>query len=115
MGMVPEIVREVSEIDTPEGIGDRVVWLRNLMAGQWPDDETLNAWRTNMLAKVERLPDNSVVFTHFVAINALVGLIDASKDVLVFRPGYCSVTQLERTSAGLRVDSKGSEAATRVL
>lgn len=114
-GLTAEIVPEVSEIITPPDVTDRVVWLRELMAGQWPDDGSMDAWRHEMLARVEAMSDNTVVFSHFVAINTLVGQLMDTRDVLVFRPGYCSVTVLERVGGALRVKELGSEAATRVL
>ncbi len=114
-GRTAEIVPEVSEIVTPPNIGDRVVWLRELMAGQWPADGSMDHWRKDMLQRVLQLPDNTVVFSHFVAINTLVGQLTNTNDVLVFRPGYCSVTVLEKSGDTLRVKELGSEAATRVL
>lgn len=116
MGLVAEVVPEVSEIDTPNDVGDRVTWLRTLMAGDWDSgSHDFTAWRTAMLDFVSGLPDETVVFSHFVAINALVGLIDKDPRVVVFRPGHCSVTRLERKNGLLCVAEYGSESATRVL
>ena len=64
---------------------------------------------------VAALPDGTAVFSHFVAINAIVGQITGQRDVLVFRPGHCSITLLEKTEAGLKLDKLGDEGATRVL
>jgi broad specificity phosphatase PhoE len=116
MGLVATVVPEVSEIDTPEGIDDRVTWLRALMAGEWESGtHSFSEWRHAMLDFVAGLPDQTVVFSHFVAINALVGMIEADPRVVVFRPGHCSVTQLTRASGLLSVAEYGSESATRVL
>lgn len=114
-GRSAEIVPQVSEIVTPPDVEDRVAWLRNLMAGQWPDDGSMDAWRDDMVQRLLEMPDNTVVFTHFVAINALVGRLTNVDDVMVFRPGYCSVTVLEKSGEKLIVKELGGEAATRVL
>lgn len=104
----------VSEIITPAGVEDRVSWLRNLMGGQWPAE--MSAWRAEALEVVNGLPDGTVVFSHFVAINALVGQITQNEDVLVFRPDHCSITVLERGGDGkLRVKALGQSADTKVL
>jgi len=116
MGLVATVAPEVSEIVTPDGIEDRVAWLRTLMAGEWQGGSHGFAdWRYAMLDFVAGLPDQTVVFSHFVAINALVGMIEADPRVVVFRPGHCSVTQLVRASGALAVAEYGSESATRVL
>ncbi|MEH6488396.1 histidine phosphatase family protein [Hyphomonas oceanitis] len=116
MGLVAQVAPEVSEIDTPDDVGDRVTWLRTLMSGDWDaGSHDFTAWRKAMLAFVSGLPGETVVFSHFVAINALVGLIDQDSRVVVFRPGHCSVTRLKRQNGVLSVAEYGSESATRVL
>lgn len=106
----------VTEIPTPEGLADRVAWLRGFMSGDWGAALPLiAAWKARLIEKVASLPDQSVVFTHFIAINSVVGHLSGDDRVTVFRPGHCSITQLERTDTGLRVAERGAEAATKVL
>ncbi|MFN4184929.1 MAG: histidine phosphatase family protein [Hyphomonas sp.] len=115
-GLTARVVPEVSEIATPAGIEDRVSWLRALMTGTWTDaGADLVAWRLKMSQTVSELPDGVAVFSHFVAINALVGALEGDDRVTIFRPGHCSVTRLERRGGALRVAEYGSESATRVL
>lgn len=115
-GLSPEIDPLVSEIPTPEGLEDRVSWLRGFMAGDWQEAPALIAdWRQALLDRVDALPGNAVVFTHFIAINTVVGHIKGSGSVTTFRPGHCSVTRLRRTPTGLEIEALGSEAATRIL
>lgn len=113
LGKSARIESAVSEIVTPDHVEDRVSWLRDLMAGQWTDD--MLPWCESARHAVEALPDGTAVFSHFVAINAIVGQLTGTKDVLVFKPGHCSITVLEKTEDGLRLDKLGAEAATRVL
>ena len=116
LSLTPAIAPQVSEIGTPPDIGDRVTWLRGLMAGTWTEaGAPFVDWRARMGAFVDALPARTAVFSHFVAINALCGLLEQDDRVTVFRPGHCSVTRLERRDGRLRVAEYGSEAATRVL
>lgn len=104
----------VSEIVTPPGIDDRVSWLRDLMQGQWPAQ--MHDWRRSAYEAIDALPAQTAVFSHFVAINAIVGEVTEQNQVLVFKPGHCSVTVLDRDGQGrLRLKSLGDEAATRIL
>ena len=115
-GLTARIVPEVSEIVAPPGTPDRREWLSGLMTGTWSaaGDQYMR-WREALSACVSALPDHTVVFSHFVAINALCGLLEGDDRVTVFRPGHCSVTQLARSDGRLRVAEYGSESATRVL
>jgi len=115
-GLTAAVVAQVSEINTPPDVTDRVRWLRGLMAGTWTEAGTsFQRWRAEMAQTVADLPDGTVVFSHFVAINALAGFLEGDDRVTVFRPGHCSITRLERRGGVLRVAEYGSEAATRVL
>ena len=107
----------VSEIETPQGLDDRASWLRNVMSGNWDAaGHDFTPWRQNALAAIEALPDGSAVFSHFIAINAIVGQVLKDPRVIVFRPGHCSITCLNRNADGrLQIAELGSEAATKIL
>lgn len=115
-GLPVRVDPKVSEIPTPTEIEDRVVWLRGLMNGTWaaaPD--IVKTWRENLIEAAEALPDGTVVFSHFVAINALVGHLEGLSDVTVFRPTYCSVTRLQQQDGRLQLVQRGGEADTKIL
>ena len=44
------------------------------------------AWRSPLIATVLAVPTDTVVFTHFVAINALVGAASGDDAMIVFAP-----------------------------
>ena len=76
----------------------------------------MTPWREGALEAVNALPDGTAVFSHFVAINAIVGKILDNEDVLVFKPGHCSITILERdTSGNMQVKALGQSVETKVL
>jgi broad specificity phosphatase PhoE len=106
----------VGEIITPPGIEDRAAWLKGVMAGRWTGVGTkFDDWRATALAAADRLQDETAVFSHFVAINAIVGLLTGDDRVVIFRPGHCSVTKLVRRGGKLVVTELGAEAATIVM
>ncbi|MEM6652512.1 MAG: histidine phosphatase family protein [Pseudomonadota bacterium] len=106
----------VIEIPTPPGLSDRVTWLRKLMAGTWSETpELVQNWHAALLRTIHDLSDNTVVFTHFIAINAVVGALENKPEVMVFRPNYCSVTALEKVKDGLRLVTRGESLETKVL
>jgi len=114
LGRDATVEPSVSEIITPDGVTDRVAWLRNLMAGEWPDD--MLPWCQRAFDTVSALPDGTAIFSHFVAINAIVGVATDDRSVLVFRPDHCSITTLERDGSGrLHVAELGGDAVTQIL
>ena len=107
----------VGEVRAPAGTSaaDRPAWLQGVMGGTWADTGAAFAnWRAGVLKAVEACPDDTAIFSHFVAINTLVGLLTGDDRVVVFKPGHCSITKLARRSGKLVVVELGSEAATVV-
>ena len=109
------IDRRVSEIPSPTTeLAARTAWLRDVMSGTWAEaGPTLEPWRRDLLAAIDEIRVPTVVFTHFVAINVVVGALLDDPRATVFAPGNCSSTILERDGAGsLRLIETGGEAAT---
>ncbi len=105
----------VGEIIAPAGTPDRAAWLQGVMAGEWPAaGPDYEAWRNSTLAAVDRAQDETAIFSHFVAINAIVGLLTGDLRVVIFKPGHCSITKLERRGGKLAIKELGAEAATIV-
>ena len=73
------------------------------------------AWRQTLLDSLTRLPEDSVVFSHFIAINVAVAAAHSREDVVCFRPDHASITCVEAGNGGLRPVELGREADTMVL
>jgi broad specificity phosphatase PhoE len=110
----PVIEPAVAEIPSPDGMGleDRVIWLRKLMAGSWRDVPfDLAAWREHCIATVTGLAQDTVVFSHYVAINVILGAATGDDRIVVFSPDNCSVTVFETDGEKLRLVERGAEAS----
>jgi len=108
-----ELEPAVAEIPSPEGmtLEARVVWLRKLMAGSWREvSPGLATWREHCIATVAAIPRDTVVFSHYVAINVIAGAAARDDRVVVFSPDNCSVTVFETDGAKLTLVEKGGEA-----
>ncbi|MBS0274272.1 MAG: histidine phosphatase family protein [Proteobacteria bacterium] len=109
----PAIEHAVAEIPSPDlpSLEARAVWLRKLMAGSWRDvNPELASWREHCIATVAAIPQDTVIFSHYVAINVLGGAAMKDDRFVVFSPDNCSVTVLETDGASLRLIEKGHEA-----
>lgn len=119
LGVTVEIDPLVGEIPTPAALHptERSSWLRKVFQGTWGEiegDLDYDAWRREMVASL-RARGDTAVFSHYVAINAVVSHLLGDDRVLAFRPDHTSITVLETDGAGLVLVEKGREAATSVL
>jgi broad specificity phosphatase PhoE len=114
----------VAEIPSPPiSLAERHTWLTEAMAGSWrrlqetapPGSPDFLTWRADMLAAVQRIPEDAVIFSHFIAINAIVGAALGSDDVVCFRPDHASITVVDTDGGGFRIIERGREAVTSVL
>ncbi len=93
------------------------------MQGTWrelndfalPGSPDYLAWRQTLLDSLARMPRDSVIFSHFIAINVVVGAAQSREDVVCFRPDHASITCVELKHDGLRIVELGRQADTTVL
>lgn len=109
----------VGEIPTPAALAEaeRPDWLRMAFQGTWREiqgDLDYAAWRAaivdSLLAR-----GSTAVFSHFVAINAVVSALAADERVVFFRPDHTSITVLETDGQTLKLVERGREATTGIL
>jgi broad specificity phosphatase PhoE len=119
LGVTAEIDPAVGEIPTPKALTaeQRGPWLREAFQGTWKaiqGDFDYDVWRGEIAASLVARGDTAV-FSHYVAINAVVSKLLGVDEVLAFRPDHCSITVLETDGKTLTLIEKGAEAATSVL
>jgi len=113
----PRIEPRISEIASPtDDLEARGRWLREIAGREWAElDDGLRRWRDDVLAALLEAEEDTVFVTHFIAINAAVGLAVGNDRVVHCRPDYCSVTVLKSRGDGLELMQLGAQADTRVL
>lgn len=119
LGVEVEIDPGVGEIPTPSNLApeDRGDWLRQAFQGAWTEikgDLDYDVWRRQVAEALQGRGDTAV-FSHFVAINAVVSLLTGEDAVVSFRPDHTSITVLETDGKSLTLVEKGREASTGVL
>lgn len=107
----------VAEIPSPEGIAmaDRVEWLRAAIQGNWDDlGSCYTAYRDQIVAYVKGCADGTVVFSHFIAINAVIGACLNDDRLVIRHLDNCSVTTIAIEAGRLRLVESGHEADTLI-
>lgn len=121
-GMAARIEPLIAEIPSPAGIAmaERVTWLRRTMHGTWGElvarEGTVYAdFRAGLVGWAKRVTRDTVAFSHFVAINALIGAATHDDRVVIRSLDNASVTVLHVGADGeLSFVEGGSEADTLI-
>jgi broad specificity phosphatase PhoE len=114
----PVVDAAVGEIVSPAdhaGLEARGAWLRGAMQGTWsalgPEH---HAWRDAVVDRVRACAEDTVIHSHFVAINAVVGAALGDDRLVCFAPDNCSWTVIDVEGLDLRVVELGRQAMTEV-
>ena len=116
--VVPQVCVEVSEIPSPNGVAmsDRVVWLRQAMQGTWSElGSDYVQYRDCITNFVRGIQTDAVIFSHFIAINAVIGGVLGDDRLVIRSLDNCSTTIFERDTVGnLLLVQGGHEADTLI-
>lgn len=119
-----EVFEQVAEIPSPPvDRRGKQQWLKGALLGTWqdlnrsapPGSPDYLAWRRALLSALARLPRDSVIFSHFIAINVLVGAAQSRDEVVCFWPDHASITCVEMESESVQLVQLGQESDTTVL
>lgn len=108
---------DVAEIPSPEGVAmvDRVEWLRASMAGTWADlGQRYTDFRDGVVAAITALPADAVVFSHFIAINTVIGVALGDDRLVIRSLDNCSVTVIDVVDGRPVLVEGGHEADTLI-
>jgi broad specificity phosphatase PhoE len=106
----PVVEPGVGELTAPvDPEPDHAIWLRTLMAGTGAEHAAvMDPFRARVLGAIRAFRTDTVVVTHFLAINAVVGAATGDDRVVCFTPTHCSCTVVDLDNwGGLRVVELG--------
>ena len=112
----PEIDPRFSEIPTPKHMpANRKAWIKDILSKRWDAMEAeLWSWRKDLLAAVRSLQADTIVFSHFIAINAIAGEALGNSSLVVFLPDNASITLVAVQGPAITLIEKGVEMPTLV-
>jgi broad specificity phosphatase PhoE len=116
-GATVTVEPRVAEIPSPEGytLETRVDWLRQAMRGTWGElGERYRDFRDSVVARLVACPEDTVVFSHFIAINAAIGAAIGDDRLVIRSLDNCSVTTLDVVDGRLVLVEGGQEADTLI-
>lgn len=115
LGLQVAINDAFCEIPAPVPLAQRRDWLRGFMRQEWAEQPAeLLRWRDCALEQLHSLQQPTVVFTHFLVLNAIVGSILARPETLYFWPDNASCTRLNLSNNTLELVELGAQMETIV-
>jgi broad specificity phosphatase PhoE len=118
----------VVEVPSPDSAAlSRDAWLNKALHASWDEAarfgeqhepgyaDKLRAWRESVRAAALDCAGDTVIFSHYVPINVLVGHALDSPRIATFRPGNGSITILEVEGGAIRLRQRGREVDSRVV
>lgn len=101
----------VAEIPSPtDDLEERHAWLQQAMGGTWEDlGPRYTSWRSMVTDLLLRFHHDTVVVTHFVAINAAIGRATGDDRLMCAPVGNASITVVEHDGESLSVVERGDD------
>jgi len=117
VGLTPRLEPRVSEVVADESVTNRGAWLQQRFPWRDPAatrtwsslEPALHDWRGRMLDYISGLEKDTAVFSHFIAINVIVGAALQRDATIVCKPDHASITELALTDGVLSVVRLGAE------
>ena len=109
---VATIDAAVGEIPSPPDVPmqERTEWLRAAMAGTWADiGACYGGWRDSVAARLCSIDVDTVVVSHFVAINAAIGAALGNDQIVIAALDNCSRTVIDVVGGRLVLVEQGFE------
>jgi broad specificity phosphatase PhoE len=116
-GLHPVVDEAVAEIPSPLDVPmeERVGWLRAAITKEWADlGSRYTSWRDGVVERLLAIDEPTVVVSHFVAINAVIGAATGDDRVVIRHLDNCSRTVIDVAGGQLHLVEPGREADTLI-
>ncbi len=121
-GQAARMEPRIAEIPSPVGmtLDDRTVWLRYVMQGGWPvvfttHGDVYHNFHSQLVQWASAVRRDTIAFSHFIAINALIGAATGDERVVIRSLDNASITTLHVDDDGrLTLVGGGAEADTLI-
>ena len=115
LGVVVEIDNRFREIEAPAALSERQAWIKEFSKQTWDSQSgSLHEWRLRVMERLLKFSGHTVIFTHFMILNVVVGYAEDRLETLCFLPDNGSITQLQSDGETLQLISLGDELQTVV-
>ena len=113
---IAEINLNFAEIPSPGiALKERKEWLRKIFDMNIVDlGQPQKEWRNKIIECFKLIKSDTLIFSHFMVINCVVGWINSYKKIVNFYPNNCSVTKIYKKDHKFLIEELGNEFGTIV-
>ena len=109
------VVPAFREIPVPVSMSERDRWLKSYFTQQWGQQpETLWQWRSALIDAMVDVTGPTVIFSHFLVINTLIGHVRGTDDTVSVMPANTSINHFRRVDGVLELVSVGEQLQSRI-
>lgn len=113
LGATVSINEAFREIPTPVPLAERQTWLKSIARQEWKEQHpAVIHWYDSLLQQLAQIGRPAVVFTHFMALNAIVSALSAEARVVSFLPDNASITTVQLKDGSLQLVELGRQLRT---
>ena len=69
-------------------------------------------WRSSIIQSIQDISGDTIIFSHFMVINCVVGWINNFDNLVGFYPDNCSITKIIKRNGKLELTQLGNELST---
>ena len=105
-----------AEIPSPGiSLSERRDWLRGVFNKDVKElEEPQLKWRNSIIQSIKLIQNDTIIFTHFMVINCVVGWISNSRKFVSFHPDNCSITKIKKINGNFEILNLGKNIPTTV-
>jgi broad specificity phosphatase PhoE len=103
------------DLNINDPLSERRDWLRGIFNAKVKElEEPQLLWRNSIIESLKVLQKDTIIFSHFMVINCVVGWIKNSEKFVSFHPDNCSVTKIRREKDEFEILNMGRDFTTTV-
>lgn len=111
--LINDIYAEIPSPGIP--LSKRRDWLRAIFHARINElEKPQMEWRDKIIRSLKLLKQDTIIFSHFMVINSVVGWINDSEKFVSFHPDNCSVTKIEKVGDSFKILELGKDFLTTV-
>ncbi len=116
LGFEISINNTFAEIPSPGiKLEERRNWLKGIFNSKVKElKEPQLKWRKSIIESLKQLEGDTIIFSHFMVINCVVGWIKNSEKFVFFNPDNCSVTKIRVEEGKFTIETLGKDLTTTV-
>ena len=104
---------EIPAKDVP--LDKKQSWLKKIVATKKSDlPESIKLWSRNILQRIRDIQEDSIIFTHFMVMNAAISELTQAEKILCFYPDYTSIIEINITNGKIKSFSQGNSKKTYI-